>query len=289
MTTSNNPKILIIGGGWHKPQSYSKLREELESTGYEVLIPALPSVNESQPPNADLYNDTEQVRAVAKDLVSEGHEVVVLMHSYGGQIGTNALYELGLEDRRKKGTMGGISHLIYLTAYAIPEGKAMIDGVKHFGHEALMPLAFDFAENMSCVSRDPRTLLVGETDLPTTEVDDYLTSFVRWNGQAMYQTINTTRAAWRDIPVTYIHTTKDMTVPIDYQKWFVEEMGKEGVEVQVATLETGHCANFTAAKEVAEIVDQVAKGKLRRIVGENVQGTSQSKVVDAISNAVNSE
>jgi len=261
--TSSKPKILVIGGGWHTPHSYAKLTEQLKSAGHEVHIPALPSTNGSRPPSADLYSDTEHVRSIAKDLVDKGDELVVLMHSYGEQVGTNALYGLGLETRKKEGLAGGVSHLIYLTAYAIPEGKAMIDGVKHFGHEHLMPLAFDFADDMSCVSRDPRTLLFGETDLPATEVDEYVASFVRWNGQAMYQPLNTARAAWRDIPVTYIHTTKDMTVPFDYQKWFVEEMEKEGVEVQVATLETGHCANFTAAGEVVNIVDQVVKGRLR--------------------------
>jgi hypothetical protein len=69
---------------------------------------------------------------------------------------------LGLEHRKKEGLPGGVSHLIYLTASAFPEGGAMIDGVRHFGHEQLMPLAFDFADDKSCVSRDPKTLLVGK-------------------------------------------------------------------------------------------------------------------------------
>jgi pimeloyl-ACP methyl ester carboxylesterase len=138
----------------------------------------------------------------------------------------------------------------------------MIDGVKHFGHEHLMPLAFDFADDMSCVSRDPKMLLVGETDLPAAEVDEYLATLKRWNGQAMYMPLTASRAAWRDVPVTFVYTVNDMTVPFDFQKWFVEGMEKEGVEVQTATLETGHCPNFTAAKEVADIVDRVVKGKL---------------------------
>lgn len=54
----------------------------------------------------------------------------------------------------------------------------MIDGVKHFGHEQLMPLAFDFADDMSVVSRDAKTFLVGETDLPAAEIENYLVSLV---------------------------------------------------------------------------------------------------------------
>jgi pimeloyl-ACP methyl ester carboxylesterase len=271
---SEKATILVVGGGWHTPQSYSKLTKQLESKGYEVRIPILPSMNESRPPNMDFISDTNHIRTVAEGLVNEGRDIVVLMHSYGGQVGTNALYGLGLEQRKKQDMTGGISALLYLAAYAIQEGKAMIDGVKHFGHEHLMPLAFDFADDMSCVSRDPKALLVGETDLPAAEVDKYLASLVRWNGQAMYQPLTTPRAAWRDIPVTYVHTTQDMTVPHEYQKWFIEEMEKEGVEVQTVTLESGHCANFTSAKEVAEIVDAVVKRELRSGPAEGASGTS---------------
>jgi pimeloyl-ACP methyl ester carboxylesterase len=123
------PQILIVGGGWHTPQGYEKLSEQLRSAGYDVHVPALPSVSASRPPTADLYSDTEHIRSVAVSLVEQGHEVVVLMHSYGGQVGTNALHGLGVESRRKEGKAGGVPHLIYLTAYAIVEGKAMIDGV----------------------------------------------------------------------------------------------------------------------------------------------------------------
>ncbi|KAF2820259.1 alpha/beta-hydrolase [Ophiobolus disseminans] len=286
---SKDSIVLLVCGGWHVPRSYSKLSEQLELAGYDVHVPALPSVSGSRPPNADLYSDTETVRSVAKELVSAGHEIVVLMHSYGGQVGTNALHGLSLETRRKEGLTGGVSNLIYLTAYALPEGKAMIDAVRHFDHEALMPLAFDFTDDMSCVSRDPRTLLVGETGLPASEVDDYIATFVRWNGQAMYQPLTTSRAAWRDIPVTYIHTTKDMTVPFVYQEWCVEQMEREGVEVQIAMLETGHCASFTAAKKVADIVDQLTKGTVRSASGGNSKATNTGEVRDAILNVVGSE
>jgi hypothetical protein len=135
---------------------------------------------------------------------------------------------------------------------------------------------------MSCVSRDPKTLLVGETQLPAAEVDEYVANLVRWNGQAMYQPLTTLRAAWRDVSATYIHTTKDMTVPFEYQKYFVDEMRKEGVEVQSATLETGHCATFTAEKEVADVVQRVIKGDLPAGLDDEAKGTSKDEVKDAI-------
>ena len=255
--------VLIIGGGWHPPKSYNKLVTSLETSGFDVHVPRHPSLNGIRPPNAGLSTDSTHIRSYVEDLLKNGREVIVLMHSYGGQVGTNSLHGLGLKDRAKSGLKGGVSNLIYMTACALSEGKAMIEMVKHHGHEELMPLAFDIAEDMSCVNRDPKTLLIGvDSGLPEQEVEDQISTLVRWNAGCMYEPLTTDRAAWRDIPVTYIYTTKDMTVPIFYQTWLVEGMKKEGVQVQTATLETGHSPNLTAADEVTEIVAKVARGEV---------------------------
>ena len=48
------------------------------------------------PPNADLYTDSDLIHAyVVSSLVRAGRTVVAIIHSYGGQIGTDALIGLG--------------------------------------------------------------------------------------------------------------------------------------------------------------------------------------------------
>lgn len=206
-----------------------------------------------------MSSDTSVIREAAERLVNEGRTVVALMHSYGGQVGTNALHGLGVKVRSAKGLPGGISHLIYMTAYAVTEGTSMMDKVKEFGNMDLVPLAFDIPEDSSCVSRDPKTLIVTpkpEDDI--AEVEKYISTFKRWNAQCMYQPIQYT--AWAEIPVSYIYTTNDMTVPFNYQKSFVETLEKKGLKVQTFELETGHCPNFTATEEVVNAVKKVVLG-----------------------------
>lgn len=178
----------------------------------------------------------------------------IAVHSYGGQVGTNALYGLGTEARSAKGLKGGVSHLVYMTAYAAPEGSAMMDKVKAFGHMDLVPLAFDFAEDGSCLSRDFRGLVVGP-GRGDADTEAYVRTFVRWNGRCMYQPLE--RCAWREIPVVYVYTTADMTVPLDYQKSFVEAIEETGLKVQTFELATGHCPNFTATKGVVDVINKV--------------------------------
>ena len=217
-------------------------------------------MNEARPPNTDLTTDTAMIRGYVESLVDAGRTIIVIMHSYGGQVGTNALYNLGLKERTQHGESlsGGIIHLIYMCAFALLEGGSMVDKVKEFGHEHLLPLAFDFADDDSCVNRDPKTLLIG-SGIEDAEAEAYVSSLVRWNGKSMYQGI--THCTWREIPVTYIYTSQDMTVPLDYQKSMVERMQAEGQAVHTFELATGHCPNLTKTEEVVDIVTHVAVGQ----------------------------
>ncbi|KAI9687993.1 MAG: hypothetical protein M1820_010355 [Bogoriella megaspora] len=260
MASHNKPEVVLVGGGWHIPESYAKLTNALEAAGYTVHVPFLPSMNGARPPNANLATDTGVVRELVEKLVEEERYAVVIMHSYGGQVGTNALVGLGADSREKKGKRGGVKHLIYMTASALPEGDSMITKVKEFGHEHLMPVAFDFADDGTCVSRDPKTLIVGP-GVSDKEVDEYVSTFRLFNGKSMYEPIS--NSAWREIPLTYIYTTEDMTLPYEYQKSMVENVRKDGIDVDTVELNTGHCPNLTKTKEVVDVVNDV----IEKIIG----------------------
>lgn len=257
MAATTRPTILFVHGFWGVPATYGKLTNALRSAGFEVHIPRLPSMNESRPPNSDLITDSDLVRSYATSLVEAGRDVAVLMHSYGGQVGSNSLYGLSKKARSAKGLTGGISHLIYMAAFALPEGKSMIDKVDEFGHLDQMPVAFDFAEDQSCVPIYPKEGVIGEpyaNQVDPEELKAYIGSFVRGNGKGMYQGIQNT-PAWRDeAKIYYIYTTADLTMPFDYQKSIVALMEKEGKTVRTVELDSGHSPNLTATKEVVDAV-----------------------------------
>lgn len=120
--SSEKPTVVIIGGGWHLPKHYAKVRAGLEAAGLEVVIPTHPSMNGARPPNSGLAEDTANTRAEVEKLVDAGKRVVAVGHSYGGQIASNALIGLGAEARQAKGLAGGVINIIYMCAFALPEG-----------------------------------------------------------------------------------------------------------------------------------------------------------------------
>ncbi|VUC28998.1 unnamed protein product [Clonostachys rosea] len=250
----DKPAIVLFSGGWHTPDTYTKLTKALAAAGLDVHCPRNPSIQQIRPPTAGLAQDSENMRSYVSDLVDGGRRVVALGHSYGGQVMTNSLHGLGVDARKKRGLEGGVTDLIYLCAFALEEGGSMFGKVKEMGHEELMPIAFDFADDMTVLARDPRTQLVGECS-DDVEVENYLNSLVLWNGQCMYDKIE--HCAWREIPVTYIYTLNDMTTPIDYQKSMVAVMEAAGCVVKTHELATGHCPNLTATRDLVDILKGV--------------------------------
>ncbi|CAN8106196.1 unnamed protein product [Discula destructiva] len=88
------------------------------------------------------------------------------------------------------------------------------------------------------------------------EVEAYLKTRIRWNGKCMYEASE--HAAWREIPVTYIYTTNDSTVPLAHQQSFVADMEKAGRKVRTFELATGYCPNFTDTDGVVNAIKTIA-------------------------------
>lgn len=258
MANSTKPTLLLIHGAWHYPASYGAFTSALRHAGFEVHCPRLLTMNGSRPPNADLTSDTDLIRSYATSLVDAGRTVAVVMHSYGGQVGTNALFGLSKKARATQGLPGGISHLIYMCGFALPEGKSMVDKVDEFGHMDRMPVAFNFDQDQSCVPNYPKEGLVGEPFVDRIDskvANDFFASLGRFNGKGMYQGIENT-SAWRDdTKICYIQTLGDLTVPNEYQKNMIEYIEKEkGTKVQTVELDSGHSPSLTAQKETVEAI-----------------------------------
>jgi len=135
---SSKPTILFIHGAWHTPAAYESFLSALRSRGYEVIAPELPSSdfrNLADPPAADISHFAH----VARTLADEGKEVVCVMHSYGGAVGTEAMHGLGIEERKAKGLKGGVKRLVYICAFMLQKGKTLEDTAPGIPYEVGPP------------------------------------------------------------------------------------------------------------------------------------------------------
>jgi pimeloyl-ACP methyl ester carboxylesterase len=124
------PTIVLAPGAWHTPDCFDAVREQLHVRGWETEAISYPSVG-AEPPNKGLPHDAAVLREVLERLAGEGKEIVLVVHSYGGLVGQNAVEGLGYRQRKAQGKSGGVIMFVYLAAFVAPKGaciKQMIGG-----------------------------------------------------------------------------------------------------------------------------------------------------------------
>ena len=125
MSHSNEkPTVLFVHGAWHNTSCWDGTRAELKKLSYPTEVVPLKSSGNAV---ATHLEDTAIIREALESLiVSKGKAVILVMHSYGGVAGTNAVHGLEAAARHEKGEKGGIIHCLFIAAFLVPKGNSLI-------------------------------------------------------------------------------------------------------------------------------------------------------------------
>ncbi|KAI0878759.1 Alpha/beta hydrolase fold-1 [Hypoxylon argillaceum] len=251
--STNLPTVVLVPGAWTAPTAYYKLIGALQKKAFTVYIPALPTNDGTRPPDSSVDADIIAVREVVRQLVDEGKEIVILMHSYGGIAGTSALEGLTRKDRQAKDLPGGVVHLIYVAAFMLGLGqniRTVVQAVNLPGRGSLV----QFANDGTWFPIDPVWLLY--FDLAPNDQEEQ-TKLIKWGNSAILQG-NTTYEAWKDVPTLYVRSTLDRWLPPEFQDFCLANAEKAGASIIVSELKSGHSPYVNFAHEIAEMAFQVA-------------------------------
>lgn len=120
------PTIVFTPGAWHGPQSFDLVRAGLTLKGYESEAITLPSVG-AEPATVSLDEDAAVLRSTLTTLADAGKQIVLVVHSYGGMVGANAVSGLGYQQRANNSETGGVIMMVYLAAFAAPTSTSLVD------------------------------------------------------------------------------------------------------------------------------------------------------------------
>lgn len=125
------PTILLVQGSFQIPQVYEKLVKGLIDQGYPTIHPRLPSCSDVDNPSFPQVSLVDDVLAIRSELIRhveyEEKNVIVVMHSYGGLVGSEAITEdLSSAKRQSKGLAGGVTHLFYYCAFLLDKGQSVL-------------------------------------------------------------------------------------------------------------------------------------------------------------------
>lgn len=142
---STKPTFVFVPGAFHGPTCFDQIREYLTKAGYQSEAVATVSPN-SEPPTTSHDADVEAITSVITPILDKGEDVILVMHSFGGTIGSEAAGKIHqtvpYSGTTGSGGKGKILRLIYVTAWVTFENEGSTnpsDIVKDF-----VPLYFEF-------------------------------------------------------------------------------------------------------------------------------------------------
>jgi pimeloyl-ACP methyl ester carboxylesterase len=248
---SAKPVIVFVPGAWHGPDGFHLVIGELQAAGYETRGVDLASVGASTPLK-DFQPDVDAIQETLRPLADDGKDIVLVVHSYGGIIGNEAVQGFAKVDREKQGKKGGVVHIYFCCAFAMPEGTSLMDGLNN------KPLPW-FVINDA-----------GDIVNPATPVETFYNDvkepekYVKMLKPHSYRTFasKATYAGWKHVPSTYLLCEKDEAIPIHAQKGMVDGAQKAGADMKVETVDASHSPFISMPEEMARSV--------RRAAGESV-------------------
>lgn len=246
-----DPAVVIVPGAWHDPAHYADLIRCIEQSGInEVRCPQLPSAVERLPvpANATLAEDTSMIRDDVQSLTEAGKAVIVLMHSYGGLPGSNALDGLLWSQRLEQGRTGGVVHIVYVAAFVLPIGTNLFTP---FGGQ-VPPFCDDDQENGIMPMKEPRQSFYSDIE-DDDEAEQWMKMCVQWPTRIGSE--NITSAPYdhvgRGFDATYIVTTRDYRLPKEMQEGIASILGEHRA---VEYIDSGHVPMVSQPAVLANMV-----------------------------------
>src|SRR6267142_4189457 len=221
--------IVLVHGGFVDGAGWEGVYKILKKDGYNVSI--------VQNPTISLEDD---VAATKRILAAQDGPVILVGHSYGGAVITEA------------GNDPKVEGLVYIAAFALDNGESVSSLIKDPPPGAPVPPILPPVNGY---------LFLDKTKFPSSfaaDVDAEKAAFmadsqVPWGAEALDGTIS--HAAWRAKPSWYLVATEDKMIPPPAQRFMAERAGSTVVEVAGS-----HAIYVSQPDAVAKLIKTAAEG-----------------------------
>ncbi|KAK4156622.1 Alpha/beta hydrolase fold-1 [Chaetomidium leptoderma] len=252
MAAHPKPTVVIVPGSWQLPAVWDEFRAVLSRAGHQSYHVNLPSVGGTELPLTGLPEDVAAVRNVVGGLADSGDEIVLLCHSSGGVVGSNAVEGYDMAARQAAGKQGGVVRIVYLSAFMLPKDQSLL------GMLGGVPLPWMVVDG-DRVTGDPEMMPeIGFNDLPADKKAEWAQQ-VTWTSAALFAAPSQFEPWNNGIPGAYIFQTLDNALPYDLQQAMAQQL-QLGPNTRTATIASGHCGFLSMPERLLGALKQVIGG-----------------------------
>jgi pimeloyl-ACP methyl ester carboxylesterase len=220
--------IVLVHGGFVDGSGWEDAYRILKKDGYRVSI--------VQNPTTTLADD---VAATKRVIVEQKGPVILVGHSYGGVVITEA------------GNDPGVAGLVYIAAFAPDRGESVAALIKDAPPGAPVPPILPPQEGFLALDKTKFAASFA-ADVAPEKAEFMANSQVPWGVDALNGAV--TEPAWRSKPSWYLVATDDRMIPPAAQRAMSKRAGSSVVEVKGS-----HAVYVSQPEAVAELIRKAAK------------------------------
>jgi pimeloyl-ACP methyl ester carboxylesterase len=228
-TTDRVKNIVLVHGAWADGSGWRGVYDILVKDGYNVTM--------VQEPETTFKDD---VAATKRILALQDGPVILVAHSYGGAVITEA------------GTDPSVVGLVYVAAHMPDAGEKESEDGKRFPSDLAKSTAIKKTPDGFTYIDPAQFHELFAADLPAEQAAFMARSQVFNLGDNFSAVIAT--AAWRTKPSWMLVAGSDRTINPDLERWYAERAKSHKVEVAGAS----HCVYISHAKEVAALIEEAS-------------------------------
>jgi pimeloyl-ACP methyl ester carboxylesterase len=225
---TNATNIVLVHGLWADGSSWNKVIPILKNAGHRVIAVQLAAHS--------LADDVATVKR-AIDLV--GGPTILVGHSYGGFVITNAAYN-----------NQNVTGLVYVSAFAPDEGEA----TGNFVDVAKLPPGLLVFDSGGFAYLNPKMFHEAFVqDANATEAETL--AVVQKPAHQSLLTEKSGPPAWKQLPTWFEVSESDRIIPPDTERMFAKRMNATTI-----SLNSSHASLVTHPDEIAELILNATKG-----------------------------
>ncbi|TQS31867.1 hypothetical protein Golomagni_07841, partial [Golovinomyces magnicellulatus] len=230
--------------------------EQLQPQGYKCVAVTLPSTTGDS--SLGFKEDVVAARDAIKAETSQGRNVVVIVHSYGGLVGVSAAKGFTVKSHDDTPTSEeAIGHVIgfclIATGFAVT-GMCMLDAT---GGKPPPQWIIDEEKGTANIVVDPIDMMYH--DLSDDDGKVWAEKLEPQSIKALSTGGEYAYSAWQDAPVWYLVTVNDHALPAAAQQFFIKGAQDGGFDVTKKEIETSHSPMLGRPSETAAFIREAAE------------------------------